>query len=192
MCPESIKQKLIDKTIEVIAKEGIGKTTTKALTADTGVNEGYIYRYFSGKEGLLSETFDMLDEELVSKTLQYIDVMYMENLDYELRCRVYFEAVWKFLLGNSDKCLAFIRYYYSPYFNKYSIETHKQRYAPLLNKISEAFKEEANVWMLLKHMLNIMLDFSIRVFNGEVPDDADTAEHVFRLVYNSVNQYFKN
>ena len=187
-----MKEKLIEKTISTIANDGLEKVTTKAITAGTGINEAYIYRHFSSKDGLLAKAFDVLDDELVSQALQYIDVMYMQNLEYELRCRVYFEAIWKFLLGHRDKCVAFIRYYYSPYFHKYSMVAHKQRYAPLVKKFYDAFKEESNVWMILSHILNTMLDFSVKVYNDELPNDADTSEHVFRLIYVSIKQYFRN
>lgn len=192
MNTQEVKEKLIENTIKIIANEGLGKTTTKAITGETGINEAYIYRLFSSKDGLLVKTFDMLDEELVSKVMQYVDVMYKQELEYELRCQVYFEAIWKFLLGNRDKCVAFIRYYYSPYFQKYSIVTHKQRYELFIKKIATAFKEESNVWMILNHVLSTMLDFAIKVYNNELPNNEDTSEHVFRLIYVSIKQYFKD
>lgn len=105
-----VQSRLIDRTIIVIAENGLDKTTTKAIVKGTDINEAYIYRYFSDKEDLLSHVFDTLDEELVAKVLQHLPVMYMRELEYELRCRVFFEAVWKFLLGNKEKCLAFVRY----------------------------------------------------------------------------------
>ena len=120
------------------------------------------------------------------------EVMYMQELEYEIRCRVFFAAIWKFLIGNRDKCLAFVRYYYSPYFQKYSAEKHRLRYQPLLDKFSPAFKDEANVWMILNHILNVMLDFAVKVHNGAMPDNDDYSEHVFRVIYRSIEQYFKN
>ena len=97
----------------------------------------------------------------------------------------------KFLLGNKDKCLTFIRYYYSPYFSKYSAVDHKRRYQPLVDKFKDAFREDANVWMILNHILNVMLDFAVKVYNGQMPNEDDYVEHVFRVVYYSVQQYFK-
>ncbi len=188
---QNVRGKLIDNAISVIASEGLDKTTTKAIVKGTDINEAYIYRYFSDKEDLLSKVFDELDSELVAKVSQHVSVMYMQNFDYKTRCQIFFQAIWKFLLGNREKCLSYIRYYYSPYFNKYSVVNHRERYTPLVEKFTNAFKEEANVWMILNHILNVMLDFAVRVFEGDVPDNDDTAEHVFRLVYVSVQQYFK-
>ena len=191
MSPQDMREKLIARTISVIATEGLDKTTTKAITTGTGINEAYIYRHFSDKKDLLSKAFDKLDEELVAKVMQHLPVMYMQELEYEMRCWVFFTSVWKFMLGNRDKCLAFIRYYYSPYFQRCSAEEHKKRYMPLVDKFKDAFREEANVWMILNHILTTMLDFAVKVFDGAVPDNDDTAEHVFRLIYCSIRQYFK-
>lgn len=186
-----VQNRLIDRTITVIAENGLDKTTTKAIVKGTDINEAYIYRYFSDKEDLLSHVFDTLDEELVAKVMQHLPVMYMRELEYELRCRVFFEAVWKFLLGNKEKCLAFVRYYYSPYFTKYSAESHKRRYVPVVEKFKEAFKDEVDVWMILNHILNVMLDFAVKAHNGQMLKEDNYVEHVFLVIYASVKQYFR-
>ena len=121
----NVRNRLIDNTIMVIAANGLDKTTTKAIVKGTDINEAYIYSHFSDKEDLFAKVFEVLDTELVAKAMQHVEVMYMRELEYEIRCRVFFAAIWKFFLGNRDKCLAFVRYYYSPYFGKYSAETHK-------------------------------------------------------------------
>lgn len=192
MKQDDIRRKLIDGTIRVIARDGLDKATTKQIGTETATNEAYIYRCFSGKEDMFAKTFDSLDEELVSVTLEHIPVMYMQEVDFEMRCWLFFTSVWKFLLGNKDKCLAFIRYYYSPYFKQYSAESHRRRFDPLVERFKPAYRAEANVWMLLNHMLNVMLDFAVKVFDGAVSDSPDTTEHVFRLIYFSVKQYFRN
>mgnify|MGYP003304829788 CR=1 FL=1 len=186
-----VRNRLIERTITVIAENGLDKTTTKSIVKGTDINEVYIYRHFATKEDLLVAAFEMLDTELVGRMMQQAKVMHIKHLAYELRCRIFFEAVWKYLLGSKEECLAFIRYYYSPYFIKYSAETHRQRYQPLLDRISPVFKEEANIWMILSHILNVMLNFAVKVHIGHMPDSDDCAEHVFRVIYASVKQYFR-
>lgn len=192
MSQDEIRQKLIDGTIQVIARDGLEKASTKQIGLATSVNEAYIYRCFADKEDMFSKTFSSLDDELLSQAMTHVAVMYRQEIPYETRCRAFFNAIWRFLLSNRDKCLAFIRYYYSPYFAKYSAELHHKRYAPLVDKFRDAFRAESNVWMILNYILSTMLVFAIKVFDGAVPDDDDTNEHVFRLVYMSVRQYFKN
>lgn len=186
------RQGLIDATIAVIAKEGLDKATTKLIGLAAATNEAYIYRTFEDKVDMFAKTFDFLDEELFHKTMEQIDVMYMQELDFETRCRTYFFGLWEFLLGGKDKCLTYIRYFYSPYFTKYSAESHKKRFDPLISKFKPAFKDEADVWMILNHILNVMFDFAVKVHNGQMSDSDNYAEHVFRVIYASVKQYFKN
>lgn len=182
---------LIDRTITVIANEGLDRTTTKAIVAGTGINEAYIYRQFADKDDLLIKTFDFLDEELVAETLKHMSVMTMTDIPFEERCWLYFSAVWKFLISSRNKCLAFVQYFYSPYFAKHSADEHKERYQVLIEKVQPVFREEADVWMILNHILNVMLDFAVKVHNGQMSKEDSYTEHVFRVIYVSVQQYFK-
>lgn len=191
MKQEQLRQRLIDGTISVIACQGLDRATTKQIGVITNTNEAYIYRCFEDKEDMLTKVFDALDEELVNKTLLHVDVMNMHHLECETRCRLFFFALWSFLLGNREKCLTYVQYYYSTYFSRYSAQTHKYRFKPLVDKISVAFRDEADVWMILNHILNVMLDFAVKVHNGQMPEDDDYTEHVFRVIYASVKQYFR-
>ena len=192
MKQDDLRQALIDGTIHVIAQNGLDKATTKAISNATGINEVYIYRLFKNKEKLFEKAFEHLDKQLLDKCLLHIDVMYMGEMDYETRCRIYFLAIWRFLVGNKDEILMYVRYYYSPYFKKHSAEMHKQRFMPLINKFKVAFKDEADVWMILNHILNVMLDFALKVHSGEMSKKDNYTEHVFRVIYQSVKQYFKH
>ena len=189
---DETRRKLIDGAVSVIAKYGLDKASTKQISITTSTNEVYIYRCFEDKDDMFVKTFEYLDEELFHTTVKYIDVMYMKSLEYEMRCRFYFSAVWEFLLGNRDKCLTYVRYYYSTYFPKFSAESHKKRFAPLVAKFNDAFKDESDVWMILNHILNVMLDFAVKVHNNQMSSKDNYAEHVFRVIYRSVEQYFRN
>ena len=50
-----IQQTFIRSAIRVIARKGLVKATTKAIAADAGLNEAYIYKCFKGKDELLAE-----------------------------------------------------------------------------------------------------------------------------------------
>lgn len=185
------RKRLIDSTIHIIAKDGLDKTTTKAIGEEAEINQVYIYRNFRDKEDMLAASFALLDDELFTVAMQNFNIIYDENLKCEMRCRKFFFEIWRFVLGNKEKCLAFIRYYYSPYFMQYSAEEHEKRYKPLVETAKDVFLDEANVWMILNHIFDVLLNFAIKVFDGAVSDNEDTSEHVFRLIYASIKQYFK-
>ena len=191
MKQDETRRRLIDGTIHVIARDGLDKATTKQIGLETSTNEAYIYRCFVDKEDMFAKAFETLDEELANKAMTHVEVMYMQGMEYEMRCRFFFSAIWKFMIENRDHCLAFVRYYYSPYFKKYSAKNHKQRYKPLVEKFKDAFIDEADVWMILNHILNVMLDFAVKVHNDEMPNNDEYSEHVFRVIYRSVEQYFR-
>ncbi len=188
---DELRQKLIDGTIQVIARDGFDKATTKQVGTVTHINEAYIYRCFQGKEDMYIKMFDMLDAELENVIMQNMDIMYISTIDIEMRARVFFFKVWNFLLGNKEKCLAYVRYYYSPYFGTYSVEAHRERFKSVVEKFKPVFIDEANVWLIMNHILNVMLDFAIKVHNNQMPSNDNYAEHVFRVTYRSVEQYCK-
>ena len=99
MKQDDTRLKLIDGTIHVIARDGLDKATTKSIGEETSINQAYIYRHFEDKEDMFAKTFESLDEELVNKAMQHIPVMYMQEMDYEIRCWVFFTSVWKFMLA---------------------------------------------------------------------------------------------
>jgi len=188
----NVAQRLIEQTIIAVAKNGLDKTTTKSIVAGSNINEAYIYSYFGNKEDLLNKTFEALDNELVDVLSKNLNVMGNAQVNYEARCRRYFNIIWRFILNGPERTLCFTRYYYSPYFSNNAADSHKARYEEFTKVFSQAFKPDANVWMLLNHILNVLLDFAIKVFDGSVPDDDDTAEHVFRLLFYSITPYIKD
>ena len=191
MKPQYIKETLLERTIAVIAEQGLDKTTTKAIVAGTGINEGYIYRYFADKEDLLAKAFDVLDNELKDKATELLPIMAREDLSQEEKWYAFFCGMWTFLLAKRDRCLAFVQYYYSPYFVKHSYEAHVVRYRHLTEGFSKVCIEEADVWMILNHILIVMLDFAVKVHHHQMSESDPYAEHVFRVIYVAVKQYFK-
>ena len=180
---------LYESTIKVVSCDGLDKTTTKSIARGAGLNEVYIYRLFEDKEDLLFKTFELLDDELATACLEYLPVMERDDISFKEKSRVLFNGVWKFVLGKPDRCQYFIRYFYSPYFIRFSANNHRIRFDSVVNIMGPAFEDSENTWLLLNHIINILFDFAVKVFNGEMPDDDKTADIVFTLVYASVTPY---
>lgn len=197
MKQEEIRHALIEGAIRSIAENGLDKTTTKALaTAAGGYNEVYIYRLFDGKEDLLAKAFSTLDEELLQATTKLMPLLSAEDTPLRERFWAAFCSLWMFMHGNRERCLAYIRYYYSSYFEQYSTEEHRLRFESFVNQIRPFFRERANVWMILSYIFTVMMDFTIKIINGSIPDynerPDDYTEHIFRVIYEAIKQYFKS
>ncbi len=180
---------LIERTIAVIANEGLEKATTKVIVQGTDINEAYIYRFFEDKEDLYAQTFAFVDQCFIDAVMSKIDIMYLEGVSFENRARLFFYAIWKLFTNDRNKCKVFARYYYSTYFTKYSIESYKKRYAPLVKKLSEGFREDTDVWMILKHTSSALLNGAIMVFDGELDDSDAIAEMLFNIIFNTAKLY---
>ena len=183
---------LLNSTIKMIAENGLDKTTTKRIATDACMNEVYIYRLFNDKEDLIKEAFTALDNELVCNILSQLTAIEEEDAVFESKFRSLFLFCWKYILQNKEKCLCFIQYYYSPYFTKYSFMEHRKKFEKVIEKIESDFCEDANVWMLLNHVLNTMFNFAVKVFNGEMEDCDGTDEYVYSLVYSSIKPHLKH
>ncbi len=185
MKQEDIRQKLIQSAIHVVATEGIHKATTKAIAAHSGVNEVYIYRTFEDKEDLFAQTFALIDSELIACILKYEPIMQMKEIEIKERCYIFFRACWKKIL-DYDKCSFFIKYYYSQYYDSYSPLKRRKAYAEVIDSFAPAFKPGTDVWRMFNRILDIVYSTIIKILRNEIPDNEETAEDVFRVLYSAI------
>ena len=79
------KQAFIESAIRVVAREGLDKATTKAIAADAGLNEAYIYRCFESKEAMLRDAFHMEDVNFAYFLKQQFPAMHDEDTPWKSR-----------------------------------------------------------------------------------------------------------
>ena len=190
MTKDEIRQALLESTVDTIAKHGFGGATTKAIASPHGINEAYIYRCFGGKEKMFAAAFDQLDHELLDAIVTPVspDATYdsVESLLHAI-----FERTWRFVLRNRERCLFYVRYYFSPYFLELSHLSHMATYRKLIAEMTPLFRDHADVTSLLHHVLSSLLDFAVRVYNGDISDSDSTATHVFRVLYSVFHPYLR-
>lgn len=186
----------INNTIRLVAEGGFERATTRAIAQDrkavenVKLNEAHIYRVFGTKENLFAEVFKLLDSELLLVIRNNLSIFDTEH-DFKSQCQELFNRVWRFLLGQENKCRYFTRYYYSAYFNGAVQQEHSRYYNMLTEKISHAFKPDADVHSLLHHCISTMLDFAVMVYNKAIADSEENAYHIFVVVYSSIIPYLK-
>ncbi|MBR2388522.1 MAG: TetR/AcrR family transcriptional regulator [Clostridia bacterium] len=192
-----IRNTLIENTISLIAEGGFEKATTRAITYSTlppeGIrpNEVYIYRIFGSKERLFEEAFYRLDNELIYAILNAAENI--DKVNSSLRESFYevFNIIWFFLLRNEARCRSYVRLYYSVYFTGAMHVAHSKSFSRLVSTCQPLFKEEADVRAILHSAFTALLDFAIRVFDGDLENNEDNAYHVFNVVYSTMSAYFK-
>ena len=193
-----VKELLISNAIHLIAEGGFEKATTKELAHSRGdlldfkMNEVYIYRLFGSKEQLYEAAFLKLDGELFY-TLRN-EVRALGGFDHDTKKKLYqfFLKAWGFILKNEEKCRCYVRYYYSIYFKGSSLVTHTKLLDEVIEEMSSIFKEEADVVAILHSVFIAMLNFAIRVYNGDLEDSEINRSHIFNVLYCMMMTYFKN
>lgn len=181
-----MRQAFIDSAVRVVARDGIEKTTTKAVAAEAKLNEAYIYKCFSGKDELLSAALQMEDvrfAELLQKTLP---VMHMPGLSWKERAYILWKKSWDFILKVPADCIFYIRYYYSASCRAHAYEMHLACFRPLIEKASRSFKPGTNMDMLIHQIFSTMLFFASRVLSGELENSEETTRWAFEQIYSFV------
>lgn len=190
------REVFINNTIRLVAEGGFEMATTRAIAGDrkeinnVKLNEVHIYRVFGTKENLFAETFAMLDNELIFVIKEGLSA-FDGGKEFKLQCEELFLKLWRFLLKNEEKCRYYTRYYHSVYFKNDIYKAHMKKYEILVEKLSPTFVPGADVWSLLHHIITVMLDFAIRVYNGALEDTEENAAHIFNVAFSSIAPYLK-
>ena len=174
-----VRQDFINSAIRVTATKGLHNVTTKALSADSGLSEVYIYRYFRSKEDLLKETFISLDKELsyeLSVSFKRID---KQVTDVRAGFQTIFQDFWRFCLSDRNKCTYYIQYYYSTYYESIPADERKKIYRDLIKMISPAFRKDTDVWDEINTIYDIVFSRMLRILRGTIKDNKKNEEETF-------------
>ena len=191
MAQNEIKQKLIQSTIKTIANVDIDSATTKQLATNAGVNEVYIYRIFDGKENLFKETFNFVDKEFATVLLELMPLLYDRNSDDKKKFEKLFNSIWEYAISDKEKCSFFIRYYYSRYYTKETSAERKVIYVRVMRIFEKSFSRADDAWWLFNHILDVVFSSAVKVLRNELPDNENTKQTIFNLLFPAINQYIK-
>ena len=191
MKSEDMRIALINSTIHTISEVGIDHATTKLLATNAGVNEVYIYRIFGGKDELFKETFTFIDKDFSAALLRFLPVAYDKSINIKLRFKKLFEKVWKYALEDKERCSFFIRYYYSRCYTNSISEERIIIYDKVMKKFNTAFPYGTDTWWLFNHILDVIFSSAVKILREEIPDNEQTEERIFSLLYSAIQPYLK-
>ena len=188
----NLQQAFISSAIRVVARDGLSKATTKAIAAEAGLNEAYIYKCFRGKNEMLSMAFHQEDVRFA----KFLRQLMMDSRHLGLSWRNYaftlWKRTWQYILTNKDNCKFYCRYYYSAECQEFAYEKHMRYYRGLIRRVSGAFKPDTNVDMVVHQIFDTMLVFALRVLNGEIEDNDDTTYWTFWQIYYFVEPHIRD
>lgn len=191
MKTEEIRFALINSAIHTISEVGIDHATTKLLATNANVNEVYIYRIFGGKEQLFKEAFIYIDKEFAAAILKFLPITYKNNLNIKVRFCQLFKRIWRYALEDKERCSFFIRYYYSRCYSNSISEERKDIYAKVMKKLDTAFSYGTDTWWLFNHILDVIFSSAVKILREEIPDNKQTEDKIFCLLYSAIQPYLK-
>lgn len=181
-----MKQVFIKSVVRVVARDGLGKATTKVIATEAKLNEAYIYQCFSNKDELLSEAFYLEDKNFVQYLHEALPVMRTKGISWRDRVYQLWIGSWRYMLEKEDDCYFYLRYYYSAQCRTRAYATHLKFFHELIDSTRPTFKPETNVDMLIHQIFDTMLSFAARVLGGEMENNEETAKWVFEQIYSFV------
>lgn len=180
---QDMKQLFIDSAVHVVARDGLEKTTTKAIARQAKLNEAYIYKCFSGKDELLSLALQMEDKNFAEFLYETLPIMKMESLTWKERAFILWSKSWDFILEERDDCIFYINFYFAAIGVGSVYREHLLSYRPLIKRVAPAFKPGTNMDMLIHQIFCTMLFFASQVMNGDLPYNEDTTRYTFEQIY---------
>lgn len=145
------KQAFIEGTVRVVARDGLDKTTTKAIATEAGLSEAYIYRCFESKEALLCAAFHMEDVAFAYFLKQNLVGMHIQNAPWKDRAFQLWSASWRFILGRKTTA-------------SFTFDTTILRIAALMHtrSISNVFRSYLQRWNKLSNRKPMSTCYFIR------------------------------
>lgn len=95
------RQQLVDAAIAVLTREGVPKTTTRAIVAEAGTSLSVFHYCFDSKQELL----DAVIKALVGRTVDLAEASFDPGASRQQMIRAGLAAYWKDVLANPDQHL---------------------------------------------------------------------------------------
>ena len=184
-----IRAQLMEGAIKAVAEYGLEGLTTRSIEKQCKLKDSYIYRYFEDKEDLLKKAFIKEDKTLIGVIEHYFPIMQDDTLDFRERCFSLWKPCWQYLVSRPDVCRFYVRYYFSTYFKRQAFNEHLNICENLVDKVRDSFAKEVNVEMLLHHILETMLTYSMKVALGEMSNTDEVSEMAFNFCYSVICAY---
>ena len=180
---EEMRSLLMKSTEQVVARDGLERTTTKSIASGVGVNEVYIYRNFQDKDDLIRQAFLVEDCAFINEMINRTSVLKTEGVTREMSFRRYWDICWNYLMRRPENCLFYVRFYYSAAFDETVGKLHSSYCNALEEEVNGALGNSEILHVILPQILEMMWIFASKVALGTWENTPETAEKCYQILY---------
>lgn len=178
---------LIESTIQIGAREGIEKLTTRKIAVAAGLPDTYIYRFCKDKKELIQETFMEIGSR-IGKALDYAaSRMDPETAHVDYIVRILWCSYWNYLVEHEEELRFFLNFHHSGYFTKQMAQRWSENYMTFGRLMAEMLKlyhisSFSSAPVLIAHIEMGTLDMAIAYQRGVVPQTKENVEAIYRVI----------
>lgn len=181
-----IDEQMIRATVELGAREGIGKITTLKVAKACDVAEPTVYRHFDSKRNLMFRAYQLLEQE-VAETLKD------ESFDFgnpKTDTRRIMDLALDCLVTHPDETVYSNSYRHSAYYNPKPVDEdsiHKKIFDAAMKKNRKLKKYAAMGFQVMcVFVVENLMNFGEKIATGKLEDSTDLRDTIFMLVFGTV------
>ncbi len=131
------KDRILQATLKLITENGFHGTPVSMIADEAGVGSGTIYRYFTNKEAIITELYDIVQEELNQAILTGIP----EGVSIRDEIYIKWKNILTFYTKNPYKAKFLDQYASSPFVSSEVARKNKKRFSHYDELIKRAISE---------------------------------------------------
>jgi AcrR family transcriptional regulator len=179
---------ILEATLELISEQGFHGTAMSEIADRAGVGAGTIYRYFEGKEDLITQLYLEIKREKGKAFL----VGYAEDLSLRDRFRTLWLNMLHYYMQHPQETAFIEQFDNSPYMTAEVKEAHAEDFEPLLRFFHYAFREgvfkEMPLGMLGSFTVGVAVSLAKQHAAGELMLDEGTQELAMNACWDALKR----
>lgn len=193
---DDTKTRIIFAAMKAVRQYGLEGVRVQNVSELAGLSVGAIYRYFEGKDQLLTECFTYVDKQAAK---------IFERMKFNPLCmltdpmgavKMLWLPYFRFWTSHPDETVFYFRFRDSTAFPKYDKNrdsTYFKSFADMVRAFMNAFPglRRMNQELLWLHVLTSTVMYAKYVVEGVLPNNEETEETVFQLLATGLSGYLK-
>lgn len=178
-----IDEQMVRATVELGAREGLGKITTLKVAKACNVAEPTVYRHFESKKNLMRQAFLLLEKEVAES----IKGEFFDTRDIRGSTRKFADITFDCLVAHPDETVYYSSYRHSAFYNENDtteISFHKKIFHQVMRENSKLKKfEDFGFPVLWTFVVENMMNFAEKVATNKIEDSEKLRDTLFLLVF---------